>query len=67
MFPDHMLKEVIKFMKHDKLIAEDEPLPEHLDQNVEVADNVENEVCSKKSFHRKKSNIFVSVCFLELG
>ena len=39
-----MFKELVKFMRYDKLIAEDDPLPEPLEQNVEVADNVENEV-----------------------
>ena len=40
---DHMFREVIKFMKHDKLIAEDEmPTPE----NVENEEMEVNEVIS---------------------
>ena len=38
-----MLKEVIKFMKHDKLIADYDPLPEAL-EHVEDAGNDVNEV-----------------------
>ena len=73
-FLDHMLKEVVKFMRHDRLVADDEdPIPEHFSDDEDNDDNDNDSIVEvqcpkvKESFSKTKKQTEFEMSLSKIG